>query len=292
MQLYVQYGVDAIGLGCLYALMSLALALLFGVMGLMNFAFGELIMIGAFSMYLLQDYGTIAIVLGVIGIVVIGAVLMELLAFRPVRHADPTTLLITSFALSVGLQQAARATIGPISKPVKPFSFLSEQVQIGEVRIKALDITALIVTIVLVAGLTLILQKTLLGIQLRASTEDFQMSTLLGVKANQVISLAFAITGVLAGTVAILLVAKTGSASYDKGADPVLIAFVGCVIGGLGSIYGAALGGFLLGATLNVLQSTLPIDYSTYTPAVAYLLVIVVLLVRPQGLVVRRTARV
>lgn len=292
MQLYLQYAVDAIGLGCLYALMSLALALLFGVMGLMNFAYGELIMIGGYTMYYFRDRGWLAVAIATVVVVVIAAVLMELLAFRPVRNADPTTLLITSFALSIGLQQAARATIGPISKPVTPFEFLSRQLVFGDVRIKYIDIAALLATIVLVAALTWILRSTLLGIQLRASTEDFLMSNLLGVKANRVISAAFAITGVLAAVVAFLLIARTGSVSYDKGADPVLIAFVGCVIGGLGSIYGAALGGFILGCVLNVLQASLPVDYSTYTPAVAYAAVILILILRPGGLIARRTTRV
>jgi branched-chain amino acid transport system permease protein len=289
---YVQYAVDSLGNGCIYALMALGLALLFGVMGLMNFAFGELIMIGGFTVYYLRDQPALVIVLVVVAVVVVASVLMELLAFRPVRHASATTLLITSFALSIGLQQAVRATVGPIAKPVPPIAFLSDQFEIAGVRVQWLNVVTAIVTVVLVVALTMILRKTMLGIHLRASTEDFRMASLVGVRANVVISAAFAITGVLAGVGAFLYVADRGSVSYDMGANPVLVAFVGVAVGGLGSLYGAAIGGFLLGAALTVLQATLPVDWSSYTQALAYAGVIAIFLLRPQGLIARRTTRV
>jgi branched-chain amino acid transport system permease protein len=272
--------------------MALSLALLFGIMGLMNFAFGELIMIGGFTVYYLRDQPALIILAVTIVVVVVASVLMELLAFRPVRHASATTLLITSFALSIGLQQAVRATVGPIAKPVPPIAFLSDQFEIANVRVSWLDVVTAIATVGLVFGLTLILRKTMLGIHLRASTEDFRMAGLVGVRANVVISAAFALTGVLAGVTAFLYVANSGSVSYDMGANPVLIAFVGVALGGLGSLYGAAIGGFLLGASLTILQATLPVDWSSYTPALAYLGVIAIFLLRPQGLISRQATRV
>jgi branched-chain amino acid transport system permease protein len=289
---YVQYAVDGMGLGCIYALMALSLALLFGVMGLMNFAFGELIMIGGFTVYYLRDEPALLILAVTIVVVVIASVVMEALAFRPVRHASPTTLLITSFALSIGLQYAVRATVGPIAKPVPPIAFLSDQFEIGNVRVQWLDVITAIATVLLVFGLTLILRKTMLGIHLRAATEDFSMASLVGVRGNVVIPAAFALTGILAGVCAFFYVAGSGSVSYQMGANPVLVAFVGVAVGGLGSLYGAAIGGFLLGASLTILQATLPVDWSTYTPALAYAGVIAIFLLRPQGLIARRTTRV
>jgi branched-subunit amino acid ABC-type transport system permease component len=137
----------------------------------------------------------------------------------------------------------------------------------------------------------LLLKKTTLGIQLRASSEDFRMAQLTGVRANWVISSAFAITGVLAAAVAVLYVMGTGAVAPDIGQGPLFVAFVGGVIGGLGSLPGAALGGFVLGAIINALQATLPITLKSHTQLFAFLVVIAILVLIPNGLVSIRGVR-
>jgi branched-chain amino acid transport system permease protein len=279
------------GYGSLYALMALALALLFSVMGLMNFAYGELIMAGGYTMYLTRDAPFIVLVVATIVVVTIISVLMERLAFRPLRDAAPTTLLVASFAVSVGMQQLAYMTVGPTPKGVRPFEFLINTFQVAGITVSTLEIVTFVVTATLLTGTTLLLNRTMLGIQLRASTEDFDMARLVGVRANRVIVSAFAITGVLAGFVALCFVARSGSVSPTMGTAPLLVAFVGGVIGGLGSLWGAAAGGFLLGAVVTVLQAALPVHLSNYTELFAFGAVIIVLVVRPSGLFAAPTVR-
>ena len=282
----IQYALDSIAYGSLFALIALSLALLFGVMGLMNFAYGELIMVGAYVMFYTRGWGWLAMAVTTVLVVIVAAVLMELVAFRPLRRATPVVLLVSSFAVSYGLEALGWMTVGKgPQKGVAPYPWLTNQFNVSSVLISKLEIITIVVTVALLVGMTLLLKRTSLGIQLRASTEDFQMAQLVGVRANWVISSAFAITGFLAGVVALLYVFRTGAIAPDMGQGPLLIAFVGCVIGGIGSMAGAALGGFALGALVNVLQATLPISINSHTQLFAFLVVILILVVLPDGLV-------
>jgi branched-chain amino acid transport system permease protein len=281
----VQVGVDSISAGALFAVMALGLALLFGVMRLLNFAYGELIMVGGYTMYYAQDLGVVPMILITIAMIVIVSLLMELIAFRPVRHAPPLTLLITSFAISFGLQQLAFMTVAKgAQKGVSPYPWLSDQHHIVGIRLSNLEILTLLIAAALLIGMTMLLKRTTIGIQLRASTEDYQMAQLVGVRGNRVISAAFAITGFLAAVVCILYVLRTGALSAQMGVTPLLIAFVGGAIGGLGSLAGAALGGFTLGFLVNGVQASLPEELSSYALMFVFLGVIAILVVAPNGL--------
>jgi branched-chain amino acid transport system permease protein len=216
---------------------------------------------------------------------------MERIAFRPIRQASPMTLLITSFAISVALQTAARLSVGPIPKGVAPWPALIDTYNIYGVQISRLDILTAVTVVALLIALGLLLKRTMLGTALRASTENFDMARLLGVRANRVIAGAFAITGVLAGAVALLLVARTGAVSPTMGLGPLLVAFVGVVIGGIGNLVGAAVGGFVLGALITSLQASLPVSLSGYTEALAFGAVIAILVLRPRGLFGTNAAR-
>lgn len=271
--------------------MALSLALLFSVMGLMNFAYGELIMVGGYAMFLLRDGSWVLLIVATIAVVTLVSILMERLAFRPLRDASPITLLVASFAVSYGLQQLAYMTVGPIPKGVRPFTWLNHSIGLGGVTISYLSLITFLATIVLLIVTTLILNRTMLGVQLRASTEDFDMARMVGVRANRVIVAAFAITGVLAGVVALCYVSRNGSVSPTMGQGPLLVAFVGGVIGGLGSLLGATVGGFLLGAAVTALQASLPVQLSSYTELFAFGAVIAILVLRPSGLFARRATR-
>ena len=290
--MYLQYTVDAIGTGALYAIMTLGLALVFSVMGLMNFAYGQLVMIGGFSMILLRQTPTWVLVLGTIIVVVIFSLLMERLAFRPVRTATAMTMLITSFALSELLQQAARIAFGANPKPLEQFELLSTQFEVGSIFISLQTLTVIVTTLVVLVALAVLLRKTNIGIQLRASTEDVGMASLVGIRPNRVIATAFVISGILAAIVAMLFFSSRTNVSWSSGQSVVLIAFVGAVIGGLGSLSGAALGGFLMGFAYAMLNALLPIDLRVFADAFLYTMVIVVLLVRPSGLIAAKGVRV
>jgi branched-chain amino acid transport system permease protein len=285
----LQYIIDSIAFGSLFAVMALGLALLFNVMGLMNFAYGELIMAGAYTMYYTRGAGWLVMIVMTVIVVVALSLLMELVAFRPLRGASPMTLLISSFAVSYGLQQIGWMTVGKgPQKGVEPFPWLTKQMDIGGVLISRLAIVTIVVTLLLLVGMTLLLKRTALGIQLRASAEDFRMAQLVGVRANWVISAAFGITGLLAGVVAILYVLRVGAIDPEIGRGPLLVAFVGGVIGGLGSLPGAVLGGFVLGMIINIMQAAFPLTLASHTLMFAFLAVIAILVLQPNGLVTMR----
>jgi branched-chain amino acid transport system permease protein len=286
----IQNIIDALALGSLYALFALGVALIFGIMRLVNFAHGELIMVGAYTVVLVGDVPFVVKVAATLAVAIAAALLMERVAMRPVRDSSPATLLITSFAVSYLLQNLAITIFGSVPKSGQVSSFLSESFNIGSVSISKLDVATVVVTLALMAGLALFLARTPMGVQMRAAAENFRMARLLGVRANRVIAMAFGISGLLAGISAIFLVAQTGTVSPVVGLSPVLFAFMATVLGGLGSLYGAVIGGFLLGAASVALQALLPLGIRGYRDAFLFGAVLAVLVLRPQGLFVPRTA--
>lgn len=292
MTVLIQNAIDAVSLGSIYALLALGVALLFGIVRLINFAHGELIMIGGYSLYVLRDLPLVLSAAAALGIVALAAVVMERLAFRPLRGADASTLLVTSFAISYFLQNLAILVFSSEPKSVDLAPFFVQSLTVGDLRIPQLSLVVIASTAVLIAALVLLLRRTMVGIQMRAASEDFEMVRLLGVSANRVIVVAFAISGTLAAVAALLLVAQTGGVSPEMGLAPVIVAFVVTVLGGMGSLSGAALGGFALGIVSVTLQVTLPAAQVPYRDSFVFALVIVVLLFRPEGLVPHTAGRV
>jgi branched-chain amino acid transport system permease protein len=288
MHLAIQNLIDAISFGSLYALFALGIALIFGIMGLVNFAHGELIMVGGFALVLLGHPGWPLLIAGTLAVTIVFALLIERVAFRPVRGADPITLLVTSFALSYLLQNLAEVVFGSVPQTTNLSTSLAESFTVGGIYIAKLDVVTVAVTLVLMVALSLFLAKTRIGVQMRAAAEDFRMARVLGVNANKVIATAFALSGILAGVASILLVAQDGVVTTTMGSGPVLVAFIATVLGGMGSLRGAVLGGFVLGIITVALQAYLPLELRYYRDAFAYGAVIAMLLVRPQGLIVAR----
>jgi branched-chain amino acid transport system permease protein len=289
MQLFAQHVIDALTLGSLYALYALGIGLIFGIMGLINFAHGELIMVGAYALVLLGHPAWPLLILATIAVSIVFALAMERTAFRPVRGANPATLLITSFAVSYLLQNLAILIEGSQPKGTNVSTWLSQAWTVGSLYVPRLNVVTIVVTVVLLVSLGLFLARTRIGVQMRAAAEDFRMARILGVNANKVIAVSFAISGLLAGIAAYLLVAQTGTVTVDMGSSPVLYAFVATVLGGLGSLRGAVLGGYIFGAITVALQVYLPQSMISYRDAFAFAFVIAMLLVRPQGLIVARS---
>jgi len=289
--LIMQSVVDAISLGSLYALFALGIALIFGILQLINFAHSELVMVGAFALVLMNDVPLWLRILSMICIVVVTAVVMERIAFRPVRGANPATLLITSFAVSYLLQNLAILILGPEPRSGSVSTFLDESFQVGDIVILHLDVVTVVVTIALLVGLALFLTRTAIGVQMRAAAEDFRTARLVGVRANRVIATAFAISGLLAAIAALLLTAQAGVVTNTIGVNVVLLAFVATILGGMGSLGGAVLGGFLLGVVSVTLQASLPLELRSYRDAFLFAAVFLVLVIRPDGLIVTRAQR-
>ena len=288
----LQVAVDALSIGSMFALFALGIALVFGIMGLINFAHGELIMAGGFTLLVMIGVGSIWRVLAVLTVAVVFALIMERIAFRPVRGAPADTLLVTSFAVSIFLQSLAILFFGSLPTSVGIFLDLAAPVSILGYQIRGLDLLTITVTAFLLISLVVFLKKTSIGTQMRAAAENFTMARLLGVRANLVIAVAFALSGLLAGVAAVIFVAQTGLISPTAGLSPVLAAFVATIIGGLGTLTGAVLGGYALGAITVLLQVTLPEDLRPFRDAFVFFALVIILIVRPQGLMGRKEQHV
>jgi branched-chain amino acid transport system permease protein len=222
-------------------------------------------------------------------IVVIAALLTDAMVFRPIRRASSPTLMIASFAVSYIIQNGVLMAYGSRPKAVDLWSGANSQVLIGDLRVPMLQLITLAVTLVLMVSISLFLKKTPYGVQMRAAAEDFGMAQYLGVRGNVVIGIAFAISGILAAVVSLLYTTQSGSLSHTMGVPLALFAFVAVVVGGMGSLVGAVVGGFVIGIIVTMLQAYLPPDLRAFRDAFAFAFVILVLLVRPAGLVPARS---
>ena len=298
---WVQNAVDAVSLGSLYALGALGVGLIFGIMRLLNFAHGDLITIGGYSLIVpssatvatafIANWPTPLLVFAVLAIVAIAALMTEAIVFRPLRNSQPTVMLIGSFAVSFFLQNLILMIYTGRAKTVDLWPGLNAAIEFGGVRIAAIEVVTIATTIALVAALGFFMTQTSYGIYIRAASEDFRMARLLGVRANRVIALAFAISGVLAGVVSLLLVAQQGVLFYRMGTPIVIYAFVATIVGGMGSLVGAALGGFMLGIVSVILQVILPEEIRGARDVFVFAFVILILFVRPRGLITSRVAQ-
>ncbi|MEK6719696.1 MAG: branched-chain amino acid ABC transporter permease [Chloroflexota bacterium] len=288
----LQYLINALSLGSLYALMALGMAIVFGVLRLVNLAYGELIMVAGYTLFVLNDSPLPWLILaaGAVAMAMVASVLTERIAFRPVRVNSLNAMLITSFAVSTLLQNAALLLVSPRTRAVNVPGVLSQNLDVGGFNVSMANVLTIIVSLGLLFGLNLLLRRTTLGIALRAAADDFPMTRMLGVRADRVIATAFAISGVLAGVVGLFWVARIGSVIPTIGAGPLLIALIATVIGGMSGLSGAIVGGYLLGALTVGMQLLLPQGLLDYRDAFTFAIVILVLLVRPQGLIAGRSA--
>ena len=288
----VQNVVNAASLGSIYALLALGIALIFGIMGLLNFAHGELLAITGYTMFVIGAIAWPVLWGAALAISILAALSMERVAFRPVRNADPSTLLVTSFGVSYLLQNIGLLAFGARAKGITiPPAVLDESVTIGSVTVPVLDLVATAAAIGLVIGLALFLRFTSIGVYMRAAAEDFNTARVLGVRANTIIAFAFGLSGLLAGVAAILYVAQTGTLTPSMGLAPVIIAFVATILGGMGSLAGAVLGAYLLGGLTVLLQVALPLEVRPYRDALLFAAVVLILVFRPRGLIVTRHAQ-
>jgi len=289
----LEFIINTLSLGSLYAMLALGLVIIYGILRLVNFAYGELIMIGGYTMFLLAGFTPLPWL--VVAILAVAAAMFtslftELVAFRPVREKSLTAMLITSFAVSTLLQNAALLIISPRARAVSLPQIFQTSVMIAGTSVPWRNILTIVTSIVMLTLLTLLLRRTVLGIALRAAADNFTMTRMLGVPANTVISAAFAISGIMAGIVAIFWIGRSATVTPTIGAPPLLVAFVATVIGGMRSLTGAVVGGFVYAAIISLLGVLLPPDLLEFREAFMFAFVIIILLVRPQGLIRSKTS--
>jgi branched-chain amino acid transport system permease protein len=280
--------IDTISLGSLYALIALGLVIVYGILRLVNFAYGEYIMVGGYLLFMFNGYPAIPWLV-VAGIAILLAMftsyLTERVAFRPVRDKSLTAMLITSFAVSTLLQNSALLLVSPRPRAVFLPAIFSATITIAGTTIPVRNILTILTSLILLGLLTLIMKRTTLGIALRAAADNFRMTRMLGVPANFVISIAFVISGLLAGVVSLFWIGRSGSVAPGIGLAPLLIAFVSTVIGGMNSLVGAVVGGYVYAIMFSFIGLLLPQKLLAFRDAFTFIFVIIILVFRPQGLI-------
>lgn len=280
---FIEQLINGLRTGSIYALIAIGYTMVYGIAKMINFAHGDIIMVGAYALYFsISVLGLpvpVALVITVIVCAVLGVVI-EKVAYKPLRSAPPLAVLITAIGMSFFLQSSSLLIFG--STPI-PFQSVIPNVNIsvGPVVISSITVVTLIVTAIAMILLTLFVNKTKMGSAMRAVSEDKGAAELMGINVNSTISLTFAIGSALAAVAGVLYICQYQSMKPTLGALPGIKAFVAAVLGGIGSIPGAMLGGILLGLIESVSKAYISTELAD---AIVFGVLIVVLLFRPSGL--------
>ena len=275
--------VNGLSLGGTYAMIAIGYTMVYGIAKMLNFAHGDVIMVGGYAMYitlLLMDMPIVALLVAVIFCVALG-ICVERFAYKPLRGASPLAVLITAIGVSYLLQSLAQIVFGSAPKMLMKLQ-ISGAVELGELRIAYSTILTLALTVVIMVALTVFVKYTKPGRAMVAVSEDRDAARLMGINTNAIIAITFAIGSALAAVAGYCMLIKSPSLSNTLGAMPGIKAFTAAVIGGIGSIPGAMLGGILLGVIESMALSVPAL--APFTDAVEFSILIVILLVKPAGL--------
>ena len=273
---------DGLSLGAIYALIALGYTMVYGIAKLLNFAHGDIIMVGAYAILTTLNITGNPVLAIVVSIVVCTAagIAIERLAYRPLRGASPLAVLITAIGVSYLLQSIAQLIFGAKSRPVTLPSF--GNLSVGSAQIGVATLITLVAGAIIMVALTLFVKFTRTGRAMQAVSEDRGAAQLMGVNVNRIIMITFAIGSALAAFASLFYLLQIPSTNPTLGSMPGIKAFTAAVIGGIGSIPGAMLGGVLLGLIEKICLS-IPV-IAPYTTAVEFSLLILILLIKPIGL--------
>jgi branched-chain amino acid transport system permease protein len=286
--------IDAAALGSVYALMAVGIGLVFGVLRIVNFAYGQLIMAGAYTLALTNGWNPALSIVTCFAVVIGLSVAMDVVVFRPLRRAEPATMLIATFAVSLLLYYIALLRFTVLGKTVGTLTGLNRPIGDGQLIVRWIWVVDVITAVIALVALLALLTRTSLGLHMRAAAADFRTARMLGVRANRTILVAVVLSGVLAAVVAVLMTAETPYVTPDYALRDTIIVLVGVVVGGMDRLWTAALGGFAIGFVTSFLAAKLPIfglGDPKYLDSAVFVLVILTLLLRPDGLFVRRGQR-
>ncbi len=280
-----QQALNALQLGSIYALIALGYTMVYGILTMINFAHGDLFMIGAFFCFLLAVYLHLSFVptllLSMLGVACLGVVI-ERLAYKPLRHAPRVSAIITALGVGLFLENFTLA-LSPYPKHIPPL-FTSVTWTVGTLTVSSLQVLVIVLSLVLMLILDFIVQRTKAGMAMRAISWDKTIVPLMGVPVNKIISLTFAIGTGLGGAAGVMYGLAYPVIDPYMGIMVGWKAFICAVVGGIGNIRGAMVGGFILGAVEILVAAFFP---STYRDFVAFTLLLILLIVRPYGILGR-----
>lgn len=286
MTAFLQNCLNGLSIGSIYALIAIGYTMVYGILRLINFAHGDIFMMaGYFMIICMTDLlipWYISIIL-VIAFTVLLGVIIEKVAYKPLRSAPRMSVMISAIGVSYFLQNFATYLFSaqPKGYPAADMGFLSKTVQLGNISTMLVTFITPILTVLIVIGLVALIKKTKIGMAMRAVSRDFETARLMGIRINSVISFTFAIGCGLAAVGSVLYFIPRSSVYPLAGSLPGLKCFVAAVFGGIGSIPGALVGGFLIGICETFIKAS---AYSEFSDAITFVILIVVLLVRPTGL--------
>lgn len=279
--------VNGIKLGSIYAVVAIGYSMVYGILKLINFAHGDLMTVGVYTMLVLMGFSGIPIWLVILvgcGMSIIFGMTMEKLVYRPLRGSGEETTLIASLAVSVFLQNLISMIFSPQKRAFHLPDFLTQTYRLGSVTLSVMNILTFISIVIILIALTLMLKKTKIGMAMRACSDNLAASQLMGIKINTVVAAAFVIGSGLAGLTGLMLAGEYKTIEPLMGFVPGLKAFCAAVLGGIGSLNGAVLGGFIIGIAEMLFAGLMPTDITPYRDAFIFLLLIVVLLVKSNGI--------
>ncbi|MBR2650711.1 MAG: branched-chain amino acid ABC transporter permease [Clostridia bacterium] len=275
--------INGLSAGSTYAMIALGYTMVYGIAKMLNFAHGDVIMVGGYMLFVAISGGTsipVAILIAITVCTLLG-ITVEKVAYKPLRGASPLAVLITAIGISYLLQSLAQIIFGSDSKMLKEF-MITDSIKIGSLSVSIGTIVTLASAAVIMVALTLFVKYTKLGRAMVAVSEDRDAARLMGVNVNLIIMITFAIGSALAAAAGVFMVMKSPSVSNVMGAMPGIKAFTAAVIGGIGSIPGAMIGGILLGIVEGICNQISFI--APYTDAIEFSILIIILLVKPSGI--------
>ena len=282
---FLSYLINGISLGSVYAIIALGYTMVYGIARMLNFAHGDVIMVGGFTVFTIVTTMGGSPVVGILASVVVCTVLgvtIERVAYRPLRDASPLAVLITAIGVSYLLQNVALLIFGSNARQfTSVITVPALKLAGGKLSISSVTIVTILSCIVIMAALMTFINKTKMGQAMLAVSEDRGAATLMGINVNRTISVTFAIGSALAAVAGVLLCSAYPSLSPYTGSMPGIKAFVAAVFGGIGSIPGAFIGGILLGIIENLAKAYIS---SQLSDAIVFSVLIIVLLVRPTGI--------
>ncbi len=284
---FVSQLINGLRLGSVYAIVAVGYSIVYGILRLINFAHGDIMTVGVYIMLLFMTSTGMplwSIVIISVLISVIVGVLIERFAYRPLRNAGEEATLISSLAVSTLLQNLLQMIFSPQKKAFYLPDFFTELHDFGMFQLSTMNIITFVAVAVIVIALTIVIQKTKIGTAMRACSENLDASRLMGINPNRVIVFAFAVGSGLAALAGLMLAGEYKTIDPLMGFVPGLKAFCAAVVGGIGSLYGAVVGGLVIGVAEMLFAGLMPTSITAYRDAFVFFVLILVLLVRPNGL--------
>ncbi len=291
------YLLSGISVGGQYALIAIGYTMVYGILRLINFAHGDVFMVAGILMVYIVASG-VPLWISIPAVLIITSLvgfLIERVAYKPLRSAPRMSVMISAIGVSYTLQNLVLYITGGLNKQYPQIPWISDSIKIGSATTKVVTVVTPVLVIVLVVGLVMLINKTKIGMAMRAVSKDFETSQLMGIKINNVISVTFVIGSFLAAVGSVLYFTNYTTVIQTSGAMPGLKAFVAAVFGGIGSIPGAVIGAFIIGIMENIIKGldvilfklgaiSKPLGLATFSDAFTFALLIIILIVKPTGL--------